>query len=130
MTVTFTILSAPRTKKNSSRLVRTGRMGRHRIIPSKAHEEWHANACRQGWVIKEELRSAGHELPITQPVNVTAIFYRSQNSGDACGFYQALGDWLEDMLILKNDKQISSWNGSRLDKDVENPRIEVTITWE
>jgi len=123
MEFTFTIPGAPRTKKNHSRIVWAG--NRPRLIPSAAHEEWYNAAL---WEIKRALRL--HDfvaLPIACDVNVQATFYRDRNIGDANGYYQALADLLEKACVLKNDRQIVSWDGSRLKKDAENPRIEVSI---
>ena len=77
--------------------------------------------------VKAELRAAGVTLPIAAAVNVRAFFYRQALVGDACGFYQALGDILQDAGIIVNDKQIASWDGTRLRKDAGRPRIEVWL---
>ena len=63
-------------------------------------------------------------LPITVPVNVKAHFYREKNIGDAVGYYQALADALEEGGIVENDRLIERWDGSRLMKDSERPRVE------
>jgi len=39
---------------------------------------------------------------------------------------QELGDWLERVGIIVNDRLIH-WGEVRLEKDAENPRIEVEI---
>lgn len=36
-------------------------------------------------------------------------------------------DWLQRAGVLANDRQIASWDGSRLDKDASRPRVEVAI---
>jgi hypothetical protein len=33
-------------------------------------------------------------------------------------------------IIWENDKQIISWDGSRLHHDKANPRTEITVRWE
>lgn len=110
---------APRTKKNSSRLVRPGQKGRARPIPSKAWETW-LRVCeiQPLKVIRER---------IDYDVNCRARFYRDANRGDAVGYYQGLADLLEKKGILANDKHIVQWDGSRLRIDRENPRVEVTL---
>ena len=123
--IQFTLSGAPRTKKNHGRRIWRG--GRAFHVPSEAHEHWHKAACRQAWVIREELRQAGVELPICGDVHVRAIFYRDAKRGDLNGYMQSLGDWLEDVQIIRNDRQIVSWDGTRLEKDPERPRIEVEI---
>jgi len=68
-------------------------------------------------------------LPITDEVNCRALFYRDALRGDAVGYYQALADALEEAGIVKNDRLIVSWDGSRLLKDADIPRIEVTLDY-
>jgi Holliday junction resolvase RusA-like endonuclease len=124
--VTFTaiIYGSPRTKKTSNRIVRVG--GRPLILPSEAHEEWYARAfpqARYAFVMHRK-RCA---LPLAEPVNVRALFFRDARRGDTTGYYQALADLLERAGILKNDKFIASWDGSRLLVDRDNPRIEVVM---
>lgn len=124
--IQFTVPGTPRTKKNHGR--RIWRRGRAFHVPSEAHEHWHDAACRHAWVIREELRRAGAELPICEEVHVRAIFWRDARRGDLNGYMQALGDWLQDVQIIMNDRQIVSWDGTRLEKDAERPRIEVEIS--
>jgi len=122
--IRFVLHGPPRTKKNHNRLVRAGR--RYRVLPSAAHERWYRDACSQAWAIREELRRAGVDLPIREPVRVWATFWRDRQIGDECGYMQALGDWLERVGIIVNDRLIH-WGEVRLEKDAENPRIEVEI---
>lgn len=118
----FTIIGAPRTKKNSGRIVTRGR--HPRILPSKAYELWDAAAQVQLASMRSQ---APGTFPISANVNCSARFYRDALRGDAVGFYQALADTLEKAGIVENDSQIVSWNGSRLMKDSENPRVEFTL---
>jgi hypothetical protein len=126
--IMFSILGAPRTKKNHGRLVFAGRRRRPRILPSQAHEEWYGRALPQVCVARMRLTQEGRVLPISEPVNVQAKFYRERATGDATGYYQALGDLLERGGILENDVLIESWDGSRRLKDAVCPRIDVVIT--
>ena len=57
-----------------------------------------------------------------------ALFYRQKRIGDANGYYQGLADALEAAGVLADDKWIVQWDGSRLRKDKDRPRIEVTLT--
>jgi len=124
--VAFTLAGAPRTKKNHNRLVWV--RGGARIIPSRAFMEWHEQAARQAWTIKAAINRVV-ELPVRADVWVTACFYYKGNAGDLNGYQQALGDWLQDCGFIANDRQIVSWDGSRREKDNQNPRIEVMIRW-
>jgi hypothetical protein len=132
--VTFTIFGPCRTKKTSSQIVHIGKF--HKLLPSKPYLEWFALAMQQAPRIRRELAAQGAHLPLAGLVEVTAVFYRERLSGDACGFYQALGDFLQmprlspkrnGAGIIRDDAQIESWDGSRRAKDAESPRIEVTI---
>lgn len=135
----FIIEGAPRTKKTHSRIVQIPKAGSrkcpacgHRpgfpkLLPSKAHDKWHKDAMLECLYVKADLVRAGVHLPIYDVVNVRAVFYRESRVGDACGFYQALGDLLQDAGIIVNDSQIASWDGSRLAKDAGRPRIEVWL---
>lgn len=112
-----TVEGAPRTKKNSAQLI----PGFHpRIVPSKAYRTWERSAVPQ-------LRAAWRRAPLTDAVQVSAVFYREKNLGDLCGYLQALGDALEVAGVIANDRQIASWDGSRLAKDAANPRVELTL---
>jgi hypothetical protein len=134
MSFRFTVLSAPRTKKTSSRLVMRGKFPR--ILPSAAYMEWFHLAMQQAPRIRRELAAQGAHLPLAGAVEVSAVFYRERLTGDLVGFAQALGDWLQEPRhkpkrngagIIKDDAQIDSWDGSRRAKDAARPRIEVTI---
>jgi hypothetical protein len=111
---TGVINAAPRTKKTSNRVFRG------RVFPSAAYEAFNSLAVPQ-------LRRQYRGEPIQQPVNCRALFLRDALRGDAVGYYQALADTLEDAGIVANDKFIVQWDGSRLDKDAQNPRIIFTL---
>jgi hypothetical protein len=146
---TLVVDGAPRTKKTSSRLIpkkgsrkcpSCGQFDQHLIIPSSGNEEWFKAAMQQSPILRTTLLRKGISLPITQYVNVRALFYRDRLTGDATGYYQALADYLQAPRqkdgkttrhgagIIDDDALIASWDGSRLLKDAANPRIEVTIT--
>jgi Holliday junction resolvase RusA-like endonuclease len=120
MTLSLTIPGAPRTKKNSGRIVRCG--GFPKMLPSKAFEDWNRDAQQ---LIR--LALPPNWGPLHAPVNCRALFYRKADIGDAVGFYQALADALEEAEVVFNDRLIVSWDGSRMLKDAARPRIEVTL---
>lgn len=117
--ISFTVLGPPRTKKNHGRIVKV--RGRPIMLPSKQYEEF-----EKAFVLQVRGRVAG--APLEQPVNCAAVFYRDANRGDAVGYYQALADAMEKAGVVRNDSFIVSWDGSRMDKDAANPRIEITLT--
>ncbi len=125
MNISFTIPGAPRTKKNSSRLDLRG--ARPRKIPSKAFEAWNKQAQIHLMIARNTLDNGGY-LPLEMDVNCCAHFFvDGLPAGDAVGYYQALADALEEGGIVENDRLISSWDGSRVMLDKENPRIEVEL---
>lgn len=144
----FVIDAKPRTKKTSNRIIRIKcKDGRDftKIMPSKAFMEWQQEAIQQAQMIRPAILKTGVKLPITGPISVKALIFRAQNSGDLTGFIQALGDALQEpqyrphpktqiprqvragMGIIGDDDQIRSWDGSRLLKDADRPRVEITI---
>lgn len=114
------ILGAPRTKKNSSRIVRNKATGAAMVLPSAAVKAWESSAAYQ-------LMGQWRRCPITYPVQVSATFYRERAVGDLVNFMQALADALEVAKVVQNDRLIVSWDGTRLDKDAQNPRVELEI---
>jgi len=125
--LSFVIYGAPRTKKNHGRRKYSFRMKRTLNIPSEAYENWASIALKSLPLIRQQIADAGVKLPIAADVNCAALFYRQADAGDACGFYQGLADWMEDVGILVDDVQVRQWDGARLRKDSKLPRIEVTL---
>ena len=118
----LTLYAAPRTKKNHGFRTKQGHQ-----MPSAAYSAWDRVAQMQ--IAKWRCAGNGPLIrAIDYPVNVKALFYREALVGDAVGFYQALADTLEKGGIVENDSLIRSWDGSRLFKDKDNPRIEIEIT--
>ena len=91
-------------------------------MPSHAFADWNRSAQFHLAPVARALKTA-----IAQPVNCRALIYRDALRGDAVGYYQALADALEEAGIIENDRLVVSWDGSRLLKDADNPRIEVTL---
>lgn len=143
---------APRTKKTHNRIISIGAKcracgrGTPRVMPS---EQWTAWSDR----IVPLLRAALFQLlrgsalsrvgtgplvyveasgdfagAIARPVNCAAIFYRDRAAGDSHGFYQGLADVLQEADVVADDKWIVSWDGSRLDKDAAQPRVELVLS--
>lgn len=128
--VTFTILGAPRTKKNSQIIAHLGKKcptckrGKYaRPLPSKPYQRWEKDA-----VLMQKGRVVAPTAAIRIPVQVCARFFRDARRGDLLGYEDALADYLEKRGVVADDVLIQSWDGSRLDVDRVNPRIELTIT--
>lgn len=134
--------SAPRTKKTSNRLVsihtKDGRNFK-KILPSKQYQRWFDHIMTYAPIIRRQAKLAGFTLPMTGPVEVTALFFRDAEWGDLTGYLNALADAIQAPVIrdgklvrdglgiIEDDRQITSWDGSRLAKDVANPRIEIDV---
>lgn len=129
----------PVTKKNSAQIIPGRKFGA--LLPSEAYQVWSAGALRAfreagmaeryRATVRGKLRTLFRWLPwpaIDYPVNCRALIYRHAATGDAVGYYQAIGDWLQLAGAVADDKHIVSWDGSRLWKDPQRPRVEVELT--
>jgi len=119
----LTIKGNPVTKKNSPQIVWAKSKAGKRYpmpIPSKPYLKWIEAA---GFQVPAEMR----KNTIATDVAVSAVIYRKKRIGDLDNYLAAVGDMLQKTKVIKNDRQIVSWDGSRLDHDKENPRIEIMI---
>ena len=65
----------------------------------------------------------------TAPCHVQILaFYKGQEP-DLSGILESVGDCFQG-LIWEDDRMIFSWDGSRKQHDKDNPRTEITVTWE
>ena len=127
----FVIPGTLRIKKNSRRIInvwqkRRGQKSRKipKIIPSEAYIRWEKEARAS---LANELRvRGGNFFPISGPVWVEAVMYYSGQRFDLSGALESVGDAFEDYL-WENDKQIVSWDGSRVEHDKSNPRTVLTV---
>ena len=138
----FVIRGPVRSKKNSPRVYGTGpvcrlcgkRSGFPKVLPSLAFEEWQADAIRQCMTIKSKLRAAGVEIPIVHPIGIEALFYLAPTKSgamrldcpDLSNLMEAVADMLQEAGIIKDDRLIEDWDGSR--RLLGEPRCEVYIT--
>jgi len=117
--INLTLPGSIRSKKNSKRIV--GRGKRKFIIPSSAYLKWEKEARK---AIMLQLKF-GFE-PLTIPIVARVLAYYKGQQPDLSGALESVGDCLEG-LVYENDKQIISWDGSRLYHDLKNPRTLVEI---
>jgi Holliday junction resolvase RusA-like endonuclease len=117
----FEILGPPRTKKTSQRIARK-RDGTPFIMSASFTKDWADSAIRQ---LRQQWHRAG---AINQPVTVRAGIFRDRATGDANGYYQAIGDALQNAGVIMNDSLIAHWDGSRRLKDAANPRVVIYLT--
>ena len=121
----FTLPVKPRTKKNSSSFV-TLKTGRTILLPSKAYREFEKE------VVSNIEGMFGNLEPIDKPINLCCVFYKDKNyKSDLVGYLQAIQDALVKAKFLLDDNSniVASTDGSRIELDRTNPRIEVNITW-
>lgn len=118
MVVRVTLPGSIRSKKNSKRIFKQGKFTR--VLPSKAYIEWEKKARSMvGWIYPEGFSS---------PVSVNAQIYYKGQQPDLSGCLESIGDAMESCL-WSNDKNIYSWDGSRLHHDLKNPRTELTVEY-
>lgn len=117
----FVVTGPPRTKKNSARIFKRAD-GSPFIMPSKQAKSWQKDAAAQ--IARQNV----NRLHLQRPVNVVALVYRERAVGDLVNYLQAIADALEQAGVVRNDKWIVTWDGSRLKKDKARPRVEITIT--
>ena len=122
MKIKITLPGSIRSKKNSKIATIIGGANKPRramILSSKAYKKWEKIAR-----VSAAIQYPGE--PMTCPVAVKAlIFYKGQRP-DLSGCLESVGDCCQG-LIWGDDKQIESWDGSRLAKDNANPRTEIEV---
>ncbi len=111
----------PRSKKNSQQIIRIG--NRPMIIPSKKYKEYE-KACRD--------QIKGMEIEkICDPVNIKCVYYmQTRRRVDLVNLIEATNDILVNLGILEDDNSqiVVSHDGSRVDYDKADPRVEIEIT--
>ena len=125
MKIKVTLPGSIRSKKNSKRIFKQGKFTR--VLPSKAYLVWEATARfevqeQEPWIFAA-WREIGHV-----PVSINAQIYFKGQQPDLSGALESIGDAMEGYL-WENDKQIYSWDGSRLHHDLKNPRTEITVEY-
>ena len=113
----------PRTKKNSQRIIHRGRFSS--ILPSEAYVDYAGECAVQ--LVAQRAVNAG----IDYPVNVACVYYMpTRRKVDLTNLNEAIHDILVDSFVLIDDNRdiIASTDGSRVEYDKRNPRVEITIT--
>lgn len=120
--IEFILRGAPRTKKNSSRIVVNKATGRAMVLPSKEYKEYE-ELC--GWSIPAWLR-----MKIDEPVNLKCVYYMpTRRRVDLTNLLAATCDILVKYTVLADDNCsiVASHDGCRVEYDKTNPRVEITI---
>ncbi|PKP62246.1 hypothetical protein CVT91_00060 [Candidatus Atribacteria bacterium HGW-Atribacteria-1] len=113
----------PITKKNSQIPIKT-KSGKYFIIQSKAYREYEKNCLLQiqsQWIMKQ---------PLTGRLHLCAWYYMpDKRTPDLLNLLQATADIVEKAKVIHNDKDIVSFDYSRIiNIDKKNPRVEIKIT--
>lgn len=123
----YTIYGDCASQKNNKRIVYNKRTNKPMIVSSKKATEWRKRALEQ--------MKADHvpKLMLDEPLNAKIIIYRKNRrggAGDLNNFLQAPLDVLVEYGVIKDDNRdiIYSVDGSRLEYDKENPRVEIELS--
>jgi Holliday junction resolvase RusA-like endonuclease len=120
----LTIYGNPVTKKNSQRILyKFTKFGRKTpfIAPSKDYVDYETDCLRQ---IKRP------HSPISARVNVRCVYYmKTARRVDLANLIEATTDILVKAHVLEDDnsKIVAAHDGSRVDYDKQNPRVEIWI---
>ena len=118
--IQITLPGAPITKKNSQQIVYAG--GRPMIVPSAQYKAYRETCLK--------MIPASALARIDYPVNLRCVYYMpTKRRVDLCNLLEATCDILVDAGVLKDDNAqvVAAHDGSRVDLDRENPRVEITI---
>lgn len=110
----------PRTKKNSARILRSG-SGQSFVAPSAAFEAYQESCL---WQIRTP------HSPISARVNVRCVYYmKTARRVDLANLIEATTDILVKANVLEDDnsKIVAAHDGSRVEHDKKNPRVEIWI---
>ena len=102
--------------------------GNPHLIQKQAFRKYERNCFDQlyKWRYENDFREA-----IEQKLNLKAIYYLPNRRGypDLAGLIQGTCDILEKGGIITDDKNIISFNGSKIAGiDKKNPRVEIELT--
>ena len=118
--IVVTLPGSIRSKKNSKRVFKSGPVTR--VLPSSAYLKWEEAA--RAAIMQQLFPDQCHKA--TGPLHVKVIAYYKGQQPDLSGVLESVGDCLEGFL-WDNDRQIQSWDGSRLVHDLDNPRTVVEV---
>ena len=121
MNLKLIIKGQPITKKNHSQIVKAG--NRRMVIPSPQYRAYERESLMQ---IPRKFKQR-----IDIPVNVQCVYYMpTRRRVDLVNLLEATMDILVAAEVLEDDncKIVAAHDGSRVDHDKYNPRVEITIS--
>ena len=116
----FTIKTNPRSKKNSSQIIRVH--GKTMLIPSKLYKQYEKDCA---WFLPHL------DKPIDYPINLKCIFYMpTKRRVDLCNLQEAVCDMLVHYGILADDNRniVATMDGSMVLYDKKNPHTDIEIS--
>ena len=123
----FTIKGNPITKKNSQQILVNRATGRPFISPSSKYRSYAKDAVFQ---LVTQSAKQFIDKPIDYPVNVKCHYWmETHRRVDLANLLEGSLDLLVDAGILKDDNCTiaAMYDGSLVDYDKQNPRVEITI---
>lgn len=121
MNLKLVLRGQPITKKNSQQIIRAG--NRRMVLPSPQYRQYEKDCL---WQIPPKAKQR-----IDIPVNVQCVYYMStRRKVDLVNLQEATLDILVKAGVLEDDncRIVSAQDGSRVDHDKHNPRVEITIS--
>lgn len=118
----MTIYGNPATKKNSMEIYRNSRTGQPFLTQSKRYKDYAKDCAKQ--------ITGRYKQAIDYPINLKCVYYRkTKHRVDLTNLLAATCDILTDCGVIADDnyKIIRSHDGSRIDFDRDNPRVEIEI---
>ena len=120
--IKLTIYSRPVTKKNHSRIITNPKTGKPMVIQSKQYVQYEADALKQLHKPSET---------VTCACNAQYRYYMpNARKCDLVNLIQATNDILVKGGVIEDDNYtiVASHDGSGVEVDKENPRVEITLT--
>lgn len=118
----MTLYGNPATKKNSMQIFKNSRTGQPFLTQSKRYKDY-ARDCKKQITGK-------YKLKVDYPINLKCVYYRqTKHRVDLTNLLAATCDILTDCGVIADDnyKIVVSHDGSRVDFDKNNPRVEIEI---
>lgn len=116
------IYGNPATKKNSMQIYKNSKTGQPFLTQSKRYKGYARDCAMQ--------ITGKYKQEIDYPINLKCVYYRkTKHRVDLTNLLAATCDILTDCGVIADDnyKIVKSHDGSRVDFDSDNPRVEIEI---
>ena len=116
------IYGNPATKKNSMQIYKNSKTGQPFLTQSKRYKDYARDCAMQ--------ITGKYKQEIDYPINLKCVYYRkTKHRVDLTNLLAATCDILTDCGVIADDnyKIVKSHDGSRIDFDRDNPRVEIEI---